>query len=120
MKKNSGFELGRPSGEGRMTFFEKSVQPSSKSLMKAYGINVPADPITVSSFYKQKIEAHSSDDEGAATRASTVSELRHPPGTASELTSGESSENEASHSDSYRLLRSRSGSVGGLEGACRR
>ena len=57
MKKNSGFELGRPSGEGRMTFFEKSVQPSSKSLMKAYGINVPADPITVSSFSKQRAEA---------------------------------------------------------------
>ena len=98
-----------------MKFFERSVQPSSKSLLKKYGINVRADPITVSSFSNQKMDAHSSGDEGAEIRM--VSELRRQPGTASDLTSGESSENEASHFDGNHFHRARSGSVGGSEGA---
>ena len=117
LRKDGGFELGRPSGEGRMKFFERSVQPSSKSLLKKYGINVRADPITVSSFSNQKMDAHSSGEEGAETRSLTVSELRRQPGTASDLTSGESSENEASHFDGNHFHRARSGSVGGSEGA---
>ena len=121
LRKDGGFELGRPSGEGRMKFFARSVQPSSKSLLKKYGISVRADPITVSSFSNQKIDAHSSGDEGGAeTRSSTVSELRRQPGTASDLTSGESSENEASHFDGNHFHRARSGSVGGSEGVCSR
>jgi hypothetical protein len=120
LRKDGGFELGRPSGDGRMKFFERSVQPSSKRLLKKYGINVRADPITVSSFSKQKMDAHSSDDEGAATRSPTVSEIRRQPGTASDLTSGESSENEASHFDGNHFHRARSGSVGGSEGVCSR
>jgi len=120
LRKDGGFEL-LPTGEGRMKFFARSVQPSSKSLLKKYGISVRADPITVSSFSNQKIDTHSSGDEGGAeTRSSTVSELRRQPGTASDLTSGESSENEASHFDGNHFHRARSGSVGGSEGACSR
>jgi hypothetical protein len=84
LRKDGGFEL-LPTGEGRMKFFARSVQPSSKSLLKKYGISVRADPITVSSFSNQKME------------------LVQQPENASDLTSGESSENEASHFDGNHL-----------------
>jgi hypothetical protein len=57
-KDDGGFELWRPSGDGslpdaRLKIFEKSVQPSSRDLLSTYGIEIRADPITVSSFSKQ-------------------------------------------------------------------
>jgi hypothetical protein len=66
LSNDGGFELGRETINGRVVIFEKSVQPSSRSLLKAYGIDIHEDPITVSSFSKQKKDAHSSDDEEAS------------------------------------------------------
>ena len=57
-KDDGSFELWRQSGDGslpdtRLKIFEKSVQPSSRDLLSAYGIEIRADPVTVSSFSKQ-------------------------------------------------------------------
>ena len=96
MSGGGGFTFGLSESNGRPKIFEKSVQPSSRDLCKEYGIEIHDDPTTVSSLTKnKKKESNSSDEEeGTDTRTSKVWRRREA-GTASEMTSGETSESEA-------------------------
>ena len=111
MSGDGGFDFGLGGSDGRPKIFEQSVQPSSRDLCKEYGIEIHEDPTTVSSLKKQKKDSNSSDEDGADTRTSTVSELR----VRCEETSGETSESEA-HADT-RFARTHS--VGGHGRWCR-